>query len=61
MMRTMMTKQKQIVGYLKVNPRPSDFEVHLWAKRHGYAIDKVEEGIYRIAGKCVKKKGAGVY
>jgi hypothetical protein len=56
-----MVKEKQIVGYLKVNPRPSDMEVHIWAKRHGYAVDKVEEGIYRIAGKCVKKKGVGVY
>ena len=48
-------KQKQLVGFLKTHNNPSDKSVHTWAQKHNYEIDKVEEGIYRIATKCVRR------
>ena len=49
-------KQKNLIGMLKAHPNISDSTVHMWAIKHGYKIDKVEEGIYKIAQKCVRKK-----
>ena len=51
-----MVKQKQLIGFLRTHNNPSDKTVHTWAKKQGYKVDRVEEGIYRIATKCVRKK-----
>jgi hypothetical protein len=48
-------KQKELIGYLKVHTKPSDFEVKLWAKRRGYSVDKIEEGVYRVAAKSTRR------
>jgi hypothetical protein len=47
-------KQKHLVGFLKAYPNPKDEDVHVWAQKHNYQVDKVEEGIYRLATKCVR-------
>lgn len=52
--------KKHLLGFLKAYPNPRDEEVHLWAKKHDYQVDKVEEGIYRIASKCVNRR-KGIY
>jgi len=52
-------KQKQLLGLLKSHPNITDKTVHLWAKQKGYQVDRVEEGIYRIAGKCARRKLIG--
>jgi hypothetical protein len=49
-------KQKHLVGFLKAYPNPRDEEIHIWAAKHNYKIDKVEEGIYKIASKCVRRR-----
>jgi len=48
--------QKHLVGLLKAYPNIKDSEVHVWAAKHGYSTHKVEEGIYKIAQKCVKER-----
>ena len=48
-------KEKQLIGFLKAYPNPKDEEVHVWAKKHNYSVDKVEEGIYKVATKCVRR------
>ena len=48
-------KQKQLLGLLKAHHNIKDSDVHLWANKHGYKVDKVEEGIYKIATKCARK------
>ena len=52
----MTIKQKELIAVLKSHKNISDGTIHRWATKHGYKIDKVEESIYKIAQKCVRKK-----
>ena len=49
-------KPNSLIGFLKTKPNLKDEEVHSWAKKHGYKVDKVEERIYSIASKCLRRK-----
>lgn len=46
---------KKIREFLKQNPSPDDSEVHALAGRLGMEVDDVEESIYRMAAKKIKK------
>jgi len=46
----------KIVNFLKRNPNPKDSQVHKFAKRNKYDTDTVEEALYKMATKYVKRK-----
>jgi len=50
------TRKKGIVKFLLNHPNPKDERVHMWAIKHNYKVDDVEEAIYKIASKHVKEK-----
>jgi len=44
-----------LMDFLKYNPNVSDDELHRWAKKKGYDIEKVEEFAYDIAGRHLRE------
>lgn len=47
---------KKIIVFLKKNPNPKDIKVHDFAEKMKYDIHKVEDEIYKLATKYIKKR-----
>ena len=48
-------KEKQLITFLRKHPNPKDSKVHKWAISHGYQVDTVEAGMYKLATKYAKE------
>ncbi|MDD5650239.1 MAG: hypothetical protein PHF86_07485 [Candidatus Nanoarchaeia archaeon] len=45
--------REDVIFFLKINPNPSDVDLHIWAEKHDYDIHEVENEIYKLATKFV--------
>jgi hypothetical protein len=45
--------REDVMFFLKLNPNPTDEDLHTWAEAQGYNIHQVETEIYKLATKFV--------
>ena len=53
--------EEDLIEFFRMNPNPTDDQVHLWARSENRDVEKVEEAIYGLATRFVNILTGGKY